>query len=603
MSLLSDLLGRGPTTPTPKHEKANGGTPDNAPDDTSHGNAAMGETRAAGVVPVSMIAPVDEGGFSAIASRMGEENENLRSLLLEVERKIEELDDLKRVFAGLAEPIGRTLRTLEEEKAQTMTLRTTLNETRSAYERLRADAFEKEHRATALEIENDRLREDLELALQNVRSLEMARTELSNEASSKRAQLVNLERQLAQESAQRSALAEDVRTLSAQAAVADKRIVQLESDADSLRQKLAMTEDEKRSLQKALEQSSAENSRLSRRLNESESALSGARVRLGQIEGQLVDTETERKRLASTLEEAIEQHRAELANLTARNESLQSRSATSEKLLAEARQTLVARTEEVREFDRKAVEATVARSAAEKKLRQLENAHDTQERQISELTQQRAALSERVNTLTKTLKSRELALARAEEQIQMIAGRASDLEHELQAHRNAVEQQIEELNAALQRERMDRAVSEGALEASRKDFARLQREMASIQTALRRGMPISPANVATVVTAVRAAGSVSPAATRGAPTTASRPTTEGTAVTPQPSPASADVLAAFAPDHADLTATRQGTAASQMTAHADDEGETARRAMRVSAHSATNGTAHRTKGDVPAADG
>ena len=43
------------------------------------------------------------------------------------------------------------------------------------------------------------------------------------------------------------------------------------------------------------------------------------------------------------------------------------------------------------------------------------------------------------------------------------------------------EQAIEELKAALQREKLDRSVVEGALEAGRKDFARVMREVMSLQ--------------------------------------------------------------------------------------------------------------------------
>ena len=45
------------------------------------------------------------------------------------------------------------------------------------------------------------------------------------------------------------------------------------------------------------------------------------------------------------------------------------------------------------------------------------------------------------------------------------------------------EQAIEELSAALQREKLDRAVVEGALETARKDFARVMREVMSLQRA------------------------------------------------------------------------------------------------------------------------
>jgi len=51
-----------------------------------------------------------------------------------------------------------------------------------------------------------------------------------------------------------------------------------------------------------------------------------------------------------------------------RLDTLQSRAATSERLLSEARQNLIVHTEEVRAFDRESVEATIARNNGEKRL-------------------------------------------------------------------------------------------------------------------------------------------------------------------------------------------------------------------------------------------
>ena len=121
------------------------------------------------------------------------------------------------------------------------------------------------------------------------------------------------------------------------------------------------------------------------------------------------------------------------------------------------------------------------------------------ERLIKDLEQSRAALSERATALTKTLKSRETALARAEDKIAALTDRNAHLEADIQVSRTNIEKRVEELGATLQRERMERAVIEGALEAARKDNARLQHEVAGLRSTLRRGLPFTeplPANEA-----------------------------------------------------------------------------------------------------------
>jgi crescentin len=93
--------------------------------------------------------------------------------------------------------------------------------------------------------------------------------------------------------------------------------------------------------------------------------------------------------------------------------------------------------------------------------------------------------------MTKTLKTRETALARTEEKIASLTERNAHLEADVQVSRTNIEKRVEELNAALQRERMERAVVEGALEAARKDNSRLQSEVAALRSTLRRGAPLA----------------------------------------------------------------------------------------------------------------
>lgn len=419
--------------------------------------------------------PLDEESFEALGASIGEENEGLRSRLIEASRKIEELGSLRETFSGIVE----TLRELEQEKSHNVSLRNLLAETRAAYEKLRSDHQQSERKRVAAEGENERLREDLELSQQNAHALEASRSELSSENESRRGQIANLERQLAAETAQRQSLAEDNRAFGEQIASADRKIVQLEADTQSVRANLALSEDEKSSLQKSLDQSVADGSRLSRRLAENDNQLAAARARISQLESALNEVETERSRLLNQIEETVERHQNETGTLSTRLESLQSRAATAEKLLTDARQSLMARTEEVREFDRKAMEASIGRNSAEKKARQLEAAHEALERQVVDLTQSRATLVERSGLVTKTLKARETALARAEQKIAQLTERVAALEADNEASRSAEEKRLDELNSALSRERMERALAEGALEGSRKDFARVQRELST----------------------------------------------------------------------------------------------------------------------------
>ena len=98
-----------------------------------------------------------------VGSRMGEENEALRNLLSDTGRKIGELDDLKDAFEKIVAPFNKTLRALEQEKSQSLSLSNMLAEARTAYDTLRTEFYQVEKKAIALESEAEKLREDLEL--------------------------------------------------------------------------------------------------------------------------------------------------------------------------------------------------------------------------------------------------------------------------------------------------------------------------------------------------------------------------------------------------------------------------------------------------------
>jgi chromosome segregation ATPase len=108
----------------------------------------------------------------------------------------------------------------------------------------------------------------------------------------------------------------------------------------------------------------------------------------------------------------------------------------------------------------------------------------------------RNTLADRNNELAKSLKAREMALARAEESMAALTARNGQLEADIQVSRFGVERRVEDLTSALERERLDRAVVEGALEGARKDNARLQNELSTLRASVRRGIAVEDAPTA-----------------------------------------------------------------------------------------------------------
>jgi crescentin len=413
--------------------------------------------------------------FADLGTRLGEDNEALRNLLIDTERRIAFLDEVKEAFRNLVEPIGAALHALEQEKTDNAGLRNALAELRTSHETVRGEGQALEKRGAELESDNQAFRRELALVQQVASGLESDKAELTSEVVAARAEIANLESQLAHETANARSLGEANQILVDHANSADKRIVELQGESALAREKLSLLETDKRSLQAALDQTLAENSRLSRRLTESESALAAARARIEQMEIGLASAENERATLCAARDEANERHQSESYALNLRLEAMRSRAATAEKLLSEVRQSLVARTEDIRVVERKVVETTIARNSTEKTVERLTAARDALDAKVKELEQARAALTERSNSLAETVKARDTSLVHAEQKIKSLTDRVDQLEHDSRTYRARSVKRIEDLSETLQRERVELAVAQGALETTRRDYARLQR--------------------------------------------------------------------------------------------------------------------------------
>jgi crescentin len=424
---------------------------------------------------------VDAELFCSRGAQFGGDNEALRNLLIYANHKISGLPAIMDAVGRLVDPVSKALRDFETEKSEKHNLQTVLNNTRTAYDKLRKDMTALEKKAGTFERECLQLRQDFTFAQNAERTLEAARVELTTEITARRARIADLEGRLAQETTDSKALRDESRRLGERLVTANKRTVQLEADLNNARQKLAQSEDEKRTLQGSLDKSIADGARLSRRLAEAESSLIETQGRLRHVEANFAEINTERERLAAALNELNERHNSEHSTQQLRFEALQTRAATTDKLLLEARDHMTARAEEARVFDRRLSETTHERDALAARLAIMENERIQRESEQRENEQAHATLLERSSALAKVYNSKESALALAEETIKSLNERIGSLETQLQASKEAAEQQIEDSAAALRREKLERSVAEGALETARKDFARVMREVMSLQ--------------------------------------------------------------------------------------------------------------------------
>jgi crescentin len=432
-------------------------------------------------LPERNIIELDNELFLPMATQTGEDNESVRNLLLDVEHKINELDAVKRSVSSLVEPVNKSLRALEETNNQKMGLQAALNSVRITNNKLRTELDAAEKKVSSLDSECSRLREYVTVAQQKFGSIETARAEQSTELAARRSQVADLQRRLQSQGAELQVAREEYRRLGERMTLTDKRAVQLESEIAALLQKYLVTDKERSTLQASLEKAYAELSHVSQRLLDTEKAFSSTQARLQKAENALSEAQAERHRLSAALDDNNQKHQNEISSHRTNFETLQARASMTEKLLDEARQSLVERAEEIRTFDRKLADSSRMHTTIGEKLGLIEEALAERNAKIKELDLARTALAEKNDMLSKAVSTRENAYNRAQEHIISLEERIQLLESEIKAGRQTNEAEIEILNAKLQREQIARTMAEGAVEAGRKDIARLLQELATLQ--------------------------------------------------------------------------------------------------------------------------
>src|SRR6185437_8319751 len=266
--------------------------------------------------------------WADLGTRVGGDNENLRSLLIDVGRRIDALDDLRDIFGELVVPIGQALNTLEREALDNANLRNALEETTVGYEQLRGEVKDVRKSLAASQSECEHLSYELGVSQQTVGTLEADKADLVAEIEPARVRITEIEGELARENAAVRMLSEHKQALSKHNAAADKRMAELEGLIGAASEKLTMGADENRSLQTSLDQMVEENSRLQRRVTDSEMAIEKALTQVSQLQAALKSGEAERGRLTAALAEANDKRQVETNTLSTRLEAMSSRAVT-----------------------------------------------------------------------------------------------------------------------------------------------------------------------------------------------------------------------------------------------------------------------------------
>jgi crescentin len=422
---------------------------------------------------------LDHELFLPIASQLGQENEAVRNLLIDVEHKLGELETIKASIGRLVDPVAKTLSAFEQAKSEKLSLQGVLNNTRIAHNKLREDHELVHKKATSLEAETVRLREIVGVAQQSVAALEKTKAEHLAELAARRSHITEMQRHVQQQGADLQQHRADNLRLNERVAAADKRAVQSESEAQTAQQKALQSAQECAALQAALDKAHTELAQTARALTESDKALAQTQARLKTVEASLSEAQADRIRLSAALDEANHKYRDEVTMQNARFEALQARSNMTDKLLEEARTTLLVRADEIRTFERRVIDTSSAHDNTGERLTEVTAALAERDARIKELEEAHAVVTQHNQMLAGHVGTQEAANESSQQKVREQNDLLQLLEAQLKSMHEANALQVEQLNAQLQRERLERTMAEGALEAGRKDIARLLREISA----------------------------------------------------------------------------------------------------------------------------
>jgi len=244
--------------------------------------------------------------------------------------------------------------------------------------------------------------------------------ELAEELELTRVRAAGLERRLAQETAAKQALGE-------QFEAAEVRIAELENELAVAHDELALRDNENQSLRTSLDLAMAENASLTKRLAKRDATQQSTGSQLEYLQTALTAAETECTRLFSEASDS----RIEASMLNGRLATMSSRAEIAERLLADARECLLARIAENAVTERNLADATAARRDAGSELHQLQDLLRLKQCQINELEQSRLQLIAATNTLLKTFQNRDAALVHADDEIKVLNARVVELEAQI----------------------------------------------------------------------------------------------------------------------------------------------------------------------------
>ena len=415
------------------------------------------------------------------ASELGNSHQNILN-------QFQRLDDVLAQFENVREFVVKARGSLDDifadhrtHRAENLALRSIIEQTSQSLSQSREQETQLRIRISALEIDVSGLAEELSNREVIIRGNQEEISLLKSHTMKQSARLNEIEQQLEEKNDEIEILQTENVSIRDREMFAEQQINQLSADNRLLNEKNSSLREELANLEQMFTNNSIELNNYSQRLAHAETELINRMNQVTSLKQTLAEAENERTRLLAQLDEISTTSASEKRTYEGRVEALIKRNEMLEKLLADARNEVNARSEAFRAAERGQVELKGTIRRLEKTTEKMTLDQENLQNEIRNLEQARAALKDRTNMLEKANKAKDAVISQNEDKMAQLSEQLSRSEHKNRLSMEAQSKRIAELITELEREKSERGLAEGRLESVRKERTRLQLELSTLR--------------------------------------------------------------------------------------------------------------------------
>jgi regulator of replication initiation timing len=413
--------------------------------------------------------------------QIGAENEEIKNRCIDFVRKIDELSALKENFVEISNWIGQILSVREQTNAALVERAMMIALAEGALADLKAESralYDAKEEVTAenalLRAENERLKASvrsrearIEAVEAELHSANEIAAELRQNLETERAHAFHVKSEL--EASQSLAEKNDalISQLQVDLAAARDQSVFAKQHAEMLQANLLEAQDNAAKLQAQNSETQIYASGLADNIRELEIALESERRQLAKLDELLASHQAEHLKAQTRWRDEKDEDRRMIAELEAKVDKLTTHAQAGDRLLVEVRAELQAKIDECRVADRRAqeIEQKFARltehaESVSQDAAQLKQDLETRERAY-------ARLNSRAKGLIRAMRDMSALLEKSEQKAQLTSERLAAETKRFDDQKSRLEQTVRDLTEQLEKERLSKMVTAGALEAAR----------------------------------------------------------------------------------------------------------------------------------------